>query len=147
MANVLPEEGTRFLDPNDAQSQIREFIKAKSTVDFLEERMKTLRSKIFEYIEENGEEESNGSIRLPLDTPVDGILALQKNRRASRKLDELKADDIIASAGLEDELYEMKRVVNEEALMAAYYEGKITEEQLDEMFPTTVVWALRTVKK
>jgi hypothetical protein len=147
MANVSPEEGTRFLDPNDAQSQIREFIKAKSTVDFLEERMKTLRSKIFEYVEEHGEEESNGSFRLSLDSSVDGVLAIQKNRRASRKLDELKADEIIASAGLEDELYEMKRVVNEEALMAAYYEGKITEEQLDEMFPTTVVWALRTLKK
>jgi hypothetical protein len=41
----------------------------------------------------------------------------------------------------------MKRVINEDALMAAYYEGKLTEEQLDEMFPTTVIWALTTLKK
>jgi hypothetical protein len=31
--------------------------------------------------------------------------------------------------------------------MAAYYQDKITEEQLDEMFPVNVVWALRTLKK
>jgi len=31
--------------------------------------------------------------------------------------------------------------------MSAYYEEKITEEQLDEMFPTTVVWALDILKK
>ena len=44
-------------------------------------------------------------------------------------------------------MYELKRVVNEAALLAAHYEGKITEEELDEMFPVKVVWALRTVKK
>jgi hypothetical protein len=31
--------------------------------------------------------------------------------------------------------------------MAAHYEGKLTEEELDDMFPVSVVWALRTVKK
>jgi hypothetical protein len=31
--------------------------------------------------------------------------------------------------------------------MAAYYQDKITEDQLDEMFPVTVTWALRTLKK
>jgi hypothetical protein len=37
----------------------------------------------------------------------------------------------------------MKRVINEGALMSAYYENKITEEQLDEMFPTTVISGTR----
>jgi hypothetical protein len=31
--------------------------------------------------------------------------------------------------------------------MAAFYEEKITEDQLEEMYPLSVTWALRTVKK
>jgi hypothetical protein len=31
--------------------------------------------------------------------------------------------------------------------MAAYYEGTITEDELDEMFPVNITWALRTAKK
>ena len=41
----------------------------------------------------------------------------------------------------------MVRVIDEDALMAAHYDGDITEEEIDEMFPVTVVWALRTPKK
>jgi len=147
MVNIIPEDGKRFSDPNDIQSQIREYIKAKSSADFFEEKCASLRNNIFQYIEENGEEDSNGSISLRLDSPIDGVSGLQKNRRASRKIDELKAEQIIEAAGIADEVYELKRVVNEAALLAAHYEGKITEEELDEMFPVKVVWALRTVKK
>jgi hypothetical protein len=31
--------------------------------------------------------------------------------------------------------------------MAAYYEEKLTEDELDRMFPVNVTWALRTLKK
>ena len=78
---------------------------------------------------------------------ADGIVRIEKQRRTTRKLNELVADEIIDAAELSDEVYEMKRVINEDALMAAYYEGKLTEEQLDTMFPVTVTWALRTLKK
>jgi aminoglycoside phosphotransferase family enzyme len=57
------------------------------------------------------------------------------------------AEGIIEQTGLVDTVYKMVRVIDEDALMAQYYEGKLTEEQIDEMFPTTIVWALRTPKK
>jgi hypothetical protein len=94
-----------------------------------------------------GDEDSNGNIVLPLDDAIEGVVALEKQRRASRKLDEALAESIIDSKGLGDTLYEIKRVVNEEALMAAYYNEQITEEELDSMFPVTVTWALRTPRK
>jgi hypothetical protein len=40
----------------------------------------------------------------------------------------------------------MVKTLNEEKLMAAYYDGKVTEQQLDEMFPVAVSWALWTRK-
>jgi aminoglycoside phosphotransferase family enzyme len=82
-----------------------------------------------------------------LETPIDGVLRVEKSGRRTRKLDEDKATEIIEQQGIADDVYKMVRVIDEDALMAAYYEGKITEEQIDEMFPTTVVWALRVPKK
>jgi glycine/D-amino acid oxidase-like deaminating enzyme len=147
MANIINEGETRFSDPDDFNSQIREFVKLKSSMDILEARSKELREKLFAQLDLNGEVDDKGNIQLVLDEAVDEVVRIEKQRRASRKLNEEAADEIIEELGLSDEVYEMKRVINEDALMAAFYEEKITEEQLDTMFPVTVTWALRTLKK
>jgi hypothetical protein len=147
MANIIDEGETRFSDPDDFNSQIREYVNLKSSLEILESRQKELRDKLFAHLDIEGEPDEKGNLQFVLDEAVGEIVRLEKQRRASRKLDELKADEVIAELGLEDEVYEMKRVINEDALMAAFYEEKISEEQLDEMFPVTVTWALRTLKK
>ena len=57
MANVIPEEVSRFSDPNDFSTQVREFVKLKATMDILEARQKELREKLFEQLDLNGEED------------------------------------------------------------------------------------------
>lgn len=145
MAKAIPEE-KRFADPDDINSQIREYIKLKQTVDELETRTSELRKVLFAEIEQEGYEDDKGNLLLDL-SGVEGFQRLEKQRRTSRKLNEAKAEEIAAELGLTDELFEMKPVLNEDALMAAFYEEKITEEQLEEMYPLVVTWALRTVKK
>jgi hypothetical protein len=147
MAELIPEEGTRFSDTNDFQSQVAEYVKLKESMSFMEARQKELREKIFAAIDTDGTEETSGSVSLYLDTPIGDVQRVQKSRRATRKLNEELAEAIIESAGISDDVYEMKRIINEGALMAAFYDEKITEEQLDEMFPTKVVWALDILKK
>ncbi|CAB4128551.1 hypothetical protein UFOVP223_120 [uncultured Caudovirales phage] len=147
MVNIIDEEGTRFSDPNDFNAQVREYAKVKATMEIMEARQKELREKLFAQIDSVGEEDDKGNIQLALDSEIEGIVRLEKQRRATRKLNELKADEIIEANGIGDEVYEMKRVINEDALMAAFYEEKISEAELDEMFPVNVTWALRTLKK
>jgi hypothetical protein len=147
MAKIIEEEVGRFLDPESLEAQAREYFKVKASMDILESRSKELRESLFGFMEQGGYEDEKGNIQLDFPAPIDGFVRLEKQRRVTRKLNELVADEIIEEAGLADEVYEMKRVINEDALMAAFYEGKITEEQLDEMFPPNVVWALRTLKK
>lgn len=141
------DEPREFANPDDPQSQIREYIKLAQAIDSLEERKKDLRTKLFELLDAEGEEDEKGNVLYQFDSPIDGVTRLEKQRRATRKLDDEKAEEIIESAGISDDVYKMVRVIDEDALMAAYYEGKVTEDQIDEMFPTTVVWALRTPKK
>jgi hypothetical protein len=146
MANVIPED-TSYSDPNDFNTQVREYVRLKESISHMETRSKELRDVIFAAIDNEGQEESSGSISLYLDAEVDGVVRLEKQRRATRKINEQVAEEIIEQENLGDEVYEMKRVINEDALMACLYEGKITEDQLDAMFPATVTWALRTLKK
>jgi len=146
MANLIPEEG-RVANPDDFNSQVREYIKIKSSMEIFEARAKELREKLFAVLDEEGLEDEKGNLQFDLETPVDSVVRLEKQRRSSRKLNEFRAEEIIDEVGLGDDVYEMKRVINEDALMAAYYQDKLTEDQLDEMFPVTVTWALRTVKK
>jgi hypothetical protein len=146
MANLIPEEG-RFADPNDVNSQIREYVKLKASENAMKARAEELRATIFERMEEAGYEDDKGNIQLDLEEAVDGVVRLEKQRRAARKLNEPKAEEILKELGIFDDVFVMKPVLEEDLLMAAYFENKITEEQLDEMFPTTVTWALRTLKK
>jgi len=146
MANIIPEEG-RFADPDDIQSQIREYVKLKASMDTMKKRTDELRDVLFAEIDEAGYEDDKGNHLLDLEGSIDGVYRLEKQRRTKRALNEAKAEELLAELGLTEEVYELKPVLNEDALMAAFYEDKITEEQLDEMFPLNITWALRTVKK
>ena len=143
---LIPEEGRKFNDPDDFETQVREYVRIKASMKIMEARSKELNAKLTEQIDLNGQEDSEGNIFLDLPFDADGITKLEKQRRASRKLDEDMAESILSSLGIDDEVYEMVKTLSEEKLMAAYYDGKITEDQLDSMFPVKVSWALWTKK-
>ena len=147
MALKTPEEGRSFLNPDDFNSQVREYIRAKKSIDMLDGITKKLRETLFSQIDLQGEEDLNGNVVLSLGTDIEGFVGIEKQRRVSRKLNEPLAETIINAKGIGAAIYETKQVINEEALMAAYYNGDITEEELDSMFPANVTWALRTLKK
>jgi len=146
MANLIEEEGVRFSDPDSLETKVREYAKLKASVTFMEARQKELRTFLFDSIETEGYEDDKGNLILELENDIDGIHILEKQRRTTRKIDETVADEIILEKGLE-ELYKVVRVVDEGALMTAMYDGKITEEELDAMFPAKVIWALNVKKK
>lgn len=145
MVKIIEEEG-RFADPDDIAFQVREYLQVKKTLDEMESRQKELREKLFAQIDSEGYEDDKGNVQLDLDSDILGVVRIEKQRRVSRKLDELRAEELIEANGLGDELYKMVRTIDEDALMAAHYEGRITEDELDEMFPAKVTWALMTKK-
>jgi phosphoribosylaminoimidazole carboxylase (NCAIR synthetase) len=146
MANLIPEEPREFSDPENFETQVAEYIRLKASMKLMETRTKELNKIIMQKIDEQGYEDGEGNWIIDLENPIDGFARLEKQRRASRKIDETVAEAITSAAGIEDEVYEMVKTLSEEKLMAAYYDGKVTEQQLDEMFPVTVQWALWTKK-
>jgi hypothetical protein len=147
MAKIIEEESRVPMDPEDFQANAREYVMLKKTLDGLEARQKELREKLFAKLDLEGQEDSSGNMFIELTADIDGIRVIEKQRRTSRKLDENIAEALIAEKGLEDKLYKTIRVIDEDAVMAAHYNDELTEEEIDQMFPSKVTWALMTKKK
>ncbi len=141
MARVKGEE-PRFADENDLISRTKKYAFLKAQLDYLEKEQKELRALLFENLDEVGQEDDKGNIIIELPEEVEGYSSVVKQRRVSRKIDEALAEDVITRHGLEDTLYKTIRVVDEDALMAALYEDVLTEEEIDEMYPQSITWAL-----
>ena len=101
-----------------------------------------MRDKLFAKIDELGEADTEGHIILDLPEEIDGVIGFKKQRRVSRKINEEKAEEIIEAKNLGDQLYKTIRVIDEDALMAALYSDQLTEEEIDEMYPQQITWAL-----
>ena len=145
MARVKHEE-PRNVDENDFLARIKKYSFLKSQLEYLEREQKEERLKLFETLDTEGEEDSKGNIVIELPEEVDGVVALVKERRTSRKINEAKAEEIIEAKGLEDKLFKTIRVIDEDALMAALYSDELTEEEIEEMYPQSVIWALKLKK-
>lgn len=141
MARIAKQD-QRTVEKDDVLSQAQQYAFFKKQVEYFQEQMKSLREDLFEKIEESGETDDKGNVIFELPQEVDGVVALTKQRRVSRKIDEDIAFDIIDEKGLRDKLIKTVEVIDEDALMAALYSDELTEEEIDEMYPQTVVWAL-----
>jgi uncharacterized protein YebE (UPF0316 family) len=120
----------------------REYSFLKQQIDFLEKQQKEVRERLFSTLDEMGEVDDKGNIIIELPEEVNGFGAVVKQRRVSRKIDELVADEIITEKSMEEQLYKTIRVVDEDALMAALYNDELTEAEIDLMYPQKIVWAL-----
>lgn len=141
MAKVSEAE-PRMTKENDLSAQAQEYALTKKKIESLEKRQKELRESLFAHIEENGEQDDKGNLILELPEEIEEFVALTKQRRVTRKIDEDVAFDIIEEKGLRDKLIKIVEVIDEDALMAALYNDELTEEEIDEMYPQSVVWAL-----
>jgi hypothetical protein len=120
----------------------REYSFLTQQIEFLEKQQKEVRERLFTQLDELGEVDDKGNVIIELPEEVNGFGAVVKQRRVSRKIDELVADEIITEKGMEEQLYKTIRVVDEDALMAALYNDELTEAEIDLMYPQKIVWAL-----
>lgn len=141
MAKVSPADN-RNSDETSLIARTKKYAFLKSQLDYLEKEQKALREELFEVLDGEGEVDDKGNVIIQLPQEVDGFNSIIKQRRVTRKVDELKAEEVITAHGLEDTLYKTIRIVDEDALMAALYEEVLTEAEVDEMYPPKIVWAL-----
>ena len=131
-------------DARVVRGMTAELVGVKKIVKDLGVKQAALTKSIKAFVQDNGEPDDQGHLWVNFDEPVDGCVALQMQRKVSKPLNEEKAESILNAAGIYDECTTTVTVIDQDAIMAAHYAGKLTEDEVDAMFPPSISFALRT---
>ena len=123
------------------KNTIQQYVAIKEQKDLLSKREAELKAILTDVVEEDGEVDGKGHIVLEIDEPVTGVTRLVKQRKLSKPLDMEVAEKLLQDKGLYEECTEQIRVLNQDAIMAAYYKEQLTEEDIDSMFPPKISYA------
>jgi hypothetical protein len=138
MPNVIPPDKPPV---SSILSKVQQFITIKRQVDDLTKEQTQLKTFLSNLVDEEGEPDDKGNLWYPLEQEVDGYRSLQRQRKVSQSLDPAEATRILGAKGLAERCYTWEPVLNEDQVMACLYEGLLTEEDVDAMFPKKIIWA------
>jgi len=120
---------------------IRQYVAIKEQMTLLTARQNELKKALQKAVTELGEVDGRGHQVLEIDDPVSGVKALTNQRRVSKSLDMETAEKILTDKDIIEDCLEFIPTLNEEAIMAAFYKGELTEDDIDAMFPSKVSYA------
>ena len=127
---------------DNLRKEVQQYVTLKEDVSHIEDRVATLRKRILATVEELGTPNEKGSLVLPINDVKSNTGNVVKQRRVSKVFDESKADELLKEKGLFETVTKTITVLDQDAVMAAYYDGKLTDEDIETMFPEKVSWAL-----
>lgn len=108
------------------------------------EKIETQKARLKKMVERHGTvDPTTGSIFLELEEPVGDrkIFTLKNQSRTSTSLNADKAERILRRKGLWEDTVKTIEVPDTEKIYAAYYDKKITEDELAQMFPKSTNYA------
>lgn len=130
------------MDLKELTRYVQQNAMLKEEADRIAARQKEVKEQINKGIDALAEEDGRGHLVVDIDDPVTGISKVMRQKRVSKSLDMSIAEEIIAQRGLSERCIKMIPVLNEDEIMAAFYENLLSEEDIDSMFPAKVTWAL-----
>lgn len=142
----VSKTASEALDPRAIVLATKEYLGLGRNIKDLTSRQTEVKKSLSALVEQYGEEDDRGHIWLRLPEEIDGVHSLQRQRRVGQSFDEDKAVEILSEAGLLEQCSKTVRMVDDEAVMAAHYDGKITEAQIDAMYPKKVTYAFVPAK-
>lgn len=125
----------------DLRTSLRQYLSLKGEVELLTNRINTIKARLTEHVEQSGETTEKGHLTLTVDDPIKGEVTLTKQRKVSKTLDINLAEALLEERGVKEQCIKMVPTIDEAAIMAAYYQGKLSEEDIDKMFPERVSYA------
>jgi len=140
MPNVIGKENLPTIETvgvSDLESMFHEYVHLKKNIDDLSKRQDEIKKELMSFVDANGLEDDKG--HKWYDMPeYGGYNGMQKQRRVSQSVDENAAQSILEDKGLAERCFEVKPVLNEQSVMECVYEGLLTEDDVDTMFPQKV---------
>ena len=136
------EKPSRSVSADDGVlGKVRNFIHLKNKIDDLTKEQSQVKSYLSDLVDTEGEADDKGHLWYPLPEEIEGYRSLKRERRVSQGLDLDEAERILKDKGLDGRCFRTMPVLDEDAVMACLYEGLLTEEEIDTMFPKKITWA------
>lgn len=123
------------------KATLRQYLSLKGEADLITNRVNELKKRLTEDVESYGEENANGHFNLTVEDSVKGEVKLTKQKRVSNPLDIVTAERILSERGIREQCIKMVPQLDDQAILAAHYQGKLSEADIDAMFPPKVTWA------
>lgn len=124
----------------DIASTVRQYLSLKDEATLLTNRTEQLKEQLLAAVDKE-ETDDRGHKKLIVEDKIKGTVTLTKQRKVIKNLDIQIAENILTSKGIKDKCLKMVPVLDEAAIMSSFYEGLLTEEDIDSMFPAKVIYA------
>jgi hypothetical protein len=118
----------------EVTQQVRQYVGIKDELSLLTNRQNELKKRLMGTLEEVDPDDS-GHRTIAISDDTLGQVKVIRQRRVTKSLDIEVAEDILTKKGIKDTCLKMVPVLDEDAIMVAFYEGYLTEEDIDTMFP------------
>jgi len=145
MPKVIEKEDPKPINP--LLAKVADYVTIKRNIDDMSKQQNRIKSELSELVDTDGEPDEKGHLIYELPEKVSGVTALKRQRRVSQSLNESIAEDILKKKDIYNRCYKMVPVLDESEVMACLYDGLLTEEEIDEMFPKTVSYAFYIVEE
>lgn len=118
-----------------------EYIGLSKQSKILAAREGELKKALATIVETDGYTDDKGSEYIDFKEVIDGYAGLKRERRVYQSLDEEKAFAVLAKKKLTALCTRTITVVDEDAVNAAFYDGKLTQDDIDAMFTVKINYA------
>jgi hypothetical protein len=125
---------------DNLKKNARQFLTLKGEMSALADRQSELKKRMTQDLDAIEPNESGHRV-VEFEDDTIGNIKITKQRRVSKTLDMDIADQILTSKGIKNTCVKMIPTLDEAAIMAAFYEGYLTEEDIDAMFPAKETFA------
>lgn len=123
---------------DQVSAEITQYKALKEQIKLLESRQTQIKTRLVEALKAYGEEDLKG--HLVLDLGDDLKATYQK--KVSESINNDRAVELVKSKGLEKECIVQVPTLDQDALMAQYYKGTVSEEDIDSIKDSKVIYAL-----
>lgn len=124
----------------DIKSKVRQYLALRDEAALLTKRTNQIKEELLVEVDQV-EFDDRGHKKLVIEDEHKGEVTLTKQRRVSKSLDMDVAESILTAKGIKDKCIKMIPTLDEGSIMSAFYEGLLTEADIDAMFPSKVTFA------
>lgn len=130
-----------LIDKDAILNDVRQFVALKDQIALLTKREIEIKTRLSKLVEQQGEVDGKGHYVFDVEDSVSGVAALVRQRKVSKSEDREAAETILKNKGLWDTCSEKVEIINQDAVMASFFKGELTEEDIDAMYPTKISYA------